>query len=231
MLVLDRESWYTGDMYFKSRAAAGEVLAEQIAKKYRHTPCAVVALNDGAVVVAAQIALKLRCVLTMLLTDSIQLPREDTAIAGISQDGSFTYNNLYSPGEIDEFVSEYHGFIEQEKMNKLQQMHKLEGPSGLIRRELLRNRTVILVSDGLMSGFSLDLAVEYTKTIQTNRIVVATPMASVKAVDRMHILADEIYCLSVSEDFISTDHYYEVQDVPSHDDVVKTVEEVVRHWK
>ncbi|MEI9913757.1 MAG: hypothetical protein WDN66_02015 [Candidatus Saccharibacteria bacterium] len=41
----------------------------------------------------------------------------------------------------------------------------------------------------------------------------ATPVASVNAVDWMHVFADEIFCLSVVEDFIDNNHYYDVQDV------------------
>ncbi len=218
-------------MYFKSRAQAGQLLAADIDKKYHGQKCAIVALSDGAVMVGAQIAMQLHCVLTMLLTDAIHLPREEMAIGGISPDGSFSYNNFYSPGQIEEFVSEYRTFIEQEKMNKLQEMHRLQGKGGLIRKDLLRDHTVILVSDGLSNGFSLDLAAEYLKPIRVKRLIVATPLASVPAVDRMHILADEIFCLSVIEDYMNTDHYYEAQDVPSHDKVVKTIEEVVTHWK
>lgn len=218
-------------MYFQNRVAAGKLLAQQIAKKYKNEDCAVVALSDGAVMVGAQISMELHCVLTMLLTDAIQLPHEQTAIAGINQDGSFTYNNFYSPGEIEEFVSEYHSFIEQEKVHKMQEMHRLEGRGGLIRKSLLKGHNVILVSDGLSNGFSIDLAAEYLKPIKTKRLIIATPLASVPAVDRMHILADEIYCLNVVEDYISTDHYYETQDVPSHEAVVKTIEQIVSHWK
>lgn len=218
-------------MYFKSRVEAGQKLADQIIAKYAGKPCAVVALSDGGVIVGAQIAMKLHCVLTMLLSDAIELPREPEAIAGISQDGSFTYNAAYSPGEIEELVSEYRSVIEQEKMEKMQEMHRLQGRGGLIRRELLRDQNVILVADGLPNGFSLDIAVEYLKPIHVERLVVATPLASVKAVDRMHILADEIFCLSVIEEYINTDHYYDVQDVPSHEKVVKSVEEIVGHWK
>jgi len=218
-------------MYFKSRVEAGKLLSEQIIKKYSKEKCAVVALSDGAVMVGAQIAMQLHCVLTMLLTDAIQLPRESVAVGGISQDGTFSYNNYYSPGEIEEFVSEYRSFIEQEKMNKMQQMHRMEGKGGLIRKDLLKDHVVILVADGLTNGFSIDLATEYLKTISIKRLIVATPLASVQAVDRMHILADEIFCLSVIEEYITTDHYYEVQDVPPHDKVVKTIEEIVAHWK
>lgn len=218
-------------MYFDSRTAAGKILAKQVIEKHAGDKCAVVALSDGAVMVAAQIALELHAVLMMLLTDAIQLPREDTAVAGINQDGSFTYNNSYSPGEIEEFISEYHTFIEQEKMQKMQAMHRLQGKGGLIRKELLRDHVVILVSDGLSNGFSLDLAVEYLKPIKIKRLVVATPLASVQAVDRMHILADEIVCLDVIEDYITTDHYYEKHDVPEHDAVIRSIETIVDHWQ
>jgi len=43
-------------MYFKSRVEAGELLAKQITEKYKGNECAVVALNDGGVMVGAQIA-------------------------------------------------------------------------------------------------------------------------------------------------------------------------------
>jgi len=218
-------------MYYKSRTDAGRQLAGQIVKKYRGNDCTIVALSDGGVMVGAQISLMLHSVLTMLLTEAIHLPREETAIAGINQDGSFSYNALYSPGQIEDFVSEYRSLIEQQKMEKIQGMHRLLGKGGLIKKSLLRDHNVIIVSDGLTNGFSLDLAVEFLKPIHTKKIIVATPLASVTAVDRMHVLADEIYCLSVVEDYINTDHYYDVQDVPSHDRVISTVEQIVKEWK
>jgi putative phosphoribosyl transferase len=218
-------------MYFKSRVDAGQKLAEPIAKKYQGEQCAVVGLSDGGVMVGAQIAMKLHCVLTMLVSEAIELPRENTAIAGIAQDGSISYNSAYSPGELEDLLSEYHGFFEEEKMQKIRTMHSLMGHSGLIRKDLLREHVVILVSDGLSNGFSLDIAAEFLKPIHMKKLVIATPLASVKAVDRMHILADDLYCLSVVEDYIDTNHYYDTQDVPSHELVVKTIEQIVKHWK
>lgn len=220
-------------MYFKSRAEAGQKLAAEIVKRYQGTPCAVVGLSDGGVMVGAQIAMQLKCVLTMLVSEAIELPREPNPLAGITQDGSFAYNRAYSPGEIEDFVSEYHSVIEQEKMQKMQDMHRLagRGREGLIRKDLLKDHNVILVSDGLPNGFSLDIAAEFLKPIHISKLIVATPLASVAAVDRMHILADDIYCLSVIEEYISTDHYYDKQDVPDHEVVIKTIEQVVSHWK
>jgi putative phosphoribosyl transferase len=218
-------------MYFKSRAQAGKLLGEQLVKKYHGKECAVVALSDGAVMVGAQIAAPLRCVMTLLLTEAINLPREDVAIAGMSQSGALSYNDYYSPGEIEEFVAEYHNLIEQQKIDKLQNINKLLGKGGLIKRSLLHDRNIILVSDGLASGFSLDIAIEFLKPIRTKKIIIATPFASVAAVDRMHILTDEIDCLSVIPDYISTDHYYETQDIPDHDKIVRIIEELVGKWQ
>lgn len=218
-------------MYFKSRVEAGQLLAKQITPKYKGQNCAVIALTDGGVMVGSQIALELHCVLTMLMTESITLPREDAAVGGITQDGSFSYNQKYSQGEIDEFVAEYYHFIEQEKMSKMQEMHRLVGKGGLIRKDLLKDHNVILVTDGLSDGFVIDVAMQFLKPIHVNKLIIATPLASVPAVDRMHILGDDIYCLSVVEEYISTDHYYDEQDVPSHEKVIKTIEQIVSNWK
>jgi predicted phosphoribosyltransferase len=88
-----------------------------------------------------------------------------------------------------------------------------------------------LVADGLASGFMLDLAVEYLKPIAIDSIVVAVPLASVEAVDRMHVLADDIYCLSVVSDYISTDHYYDKNDVPDEETAIKTISQIILNWK
>jgi len=214
-------------MYFNSRAEAGQQLAKEL-EKYQDQDCAVIALSDGGAVVGAQIAQSLRCVLMLLLTEPIDIPGEPEPIAVINQDGGFTYNSLYSTGELEELDMDYHHFIEESKVDKLHEMHHLLGRKGLIEKDLLRGQTVMLVSDGLSSGFSLDAAIDYLKTIRVERIIVAVPLATVQAVDRMHILADEIHCLSVVENYISTNHYYEDNSTPRHAEIVEMIENIVR---
>lgn len=218
-------------MYFASRQQAGRLLAGQLEKKYRYENCAVVSLNEGGVVVGAQIARYLHSVLTMLLAESIYLPRESMAFAGISQNGAVSYNSAMSEGEISEVASEYRNLIEQEKFNKVHELHQLVGEGGVIRDDLLVGRNIILVADGIKDGFMLDIAYEFLKPIRTEKLIIATPLASVPAVDRMHVMADEIYCLSVVEDYIETEHYYDQQDVPSRDKVVEIIEKIILQWK
>lgn len=218
-------------MYFSSRMQAGRMLASKLAPKYRYENCAVVALNDGGVIIGAQIAQALHCVLMLMLSETIDLPREAKAIGGITASGTFTYNPDYSPGEIDEMANEYRGLIEQEKLTKMHEMNQLLGSSGLTRKDLLKGHNVILAVDGLKDSFLLDMAAEFLKPIAVDRLIAATPLASVSAVDKLHIMADEIYCLDVVEDYIDTAHYYDKQDIPDHETVVRTIKDIVLHWK
>lgn len=218
-------------MYFASRVQAGRMLAAQLAKKYRYENCAVMALGDGGVMVGAQIAVQLHCVLTLLDSAEITLPREPQAIAGITAGGALAYNHSYSPGELEELVGENYGFIEQEKLTRMHDLNRLVGSSGTITKDLLKGHNVIVVSDGLKTGFIVDLAVEFLKPIAIEKLIVAVPFASVQAVDRMHVLADDLYCLNVIEDYIDTDHYYDKQDVPDHGTVLRTIEQIILKWK
>lgn len=217
--------------YFPSRMAAGDMIADSLEPKYRYEDCAVLALGDGAVVVGAAIASRLHCVINMLMLSAIQLPRETEVLATINNFGGVTYNDKFSPGELEELRSEYFNFIEQQKLEKLFEMNELIGQGGVLDSHLLANRTIVVVSDGLSNGFSMHAAAEFLKPIKIKRLVMVTPFASVAAVDQMHVLADELVCLNVIEDIISIDHYYDDSFVPSHEAVIKIIEDIILHWQ
>lgn len=218
-------------MYFSSRMQAGRMLAEKLKPKYRYENCAVVALDDGGVVVGAQIASQLHCVLTLLNSASIHLPMEPEAVAGITSEGVVTYNPFYSSGEMDEILSENRGFIEQEKLRYIHELNHLVSASGTVDKRLLKGQNIIIVSEGLKTSFTVELAYEFLKPVAVDKIIFAVPLASVSAVDRMHILGDEIYCLDVIEDYRDNDHYYDKKDVPSHERIMKIIEKIVLNWK
>lgn len=207
------------------------MLAGELVPKYRYENCAVISIGDGGVMVGAQIASQLHCVLTMLMIEEINLPREPVAIGGMMEDGTFSYNHAMSDGELEEMTTEYHGVIEQEKMAKFHKMNGLLGSGGLINRDLLRGHNIILVSDGFKDSFTLDMALDFLKKIKIEKLIVATPLASIRAIDRMHITVDEINCLSVVEDYMDTDHYYDSQDVPDHQTVIETIEKIILNWQ
>jgi putative phosphoribosyl transferase len=218
-------------MYFENRAQAGQILAAQLVDKYRYEDCVVVALSDGAVQVGEQIAGALHCLLTMLLIEDIPVPGENVSFGGVSQNGGFTYNGMFSAGEIEEYASEFHGYLEEQKREAFQKMNRLLGEGGIIDHEMLRDHVVILVADGLDNGASLDVAVDFLKPIRIKRLIVATPVATVPAVDKLHILADELHVLDVKENFMGINHYYEQNDIPSHEETIAKINQIVLNWR
>lgn len=218
-------------MYFESRAQAGQLLANQLWGKYRYENCAVVALSDGAVQVGEQIASALHCVLTLLLIEDIEVPGESASFGGVTQNGGFTYNGMFSAGEVEEYSSEFHGYLEEQKREAFQRINRLLGDGGLIDHDMLRDHTLILVADGLDSGASLDVAIDFLKPIRIQRLVVATPVASIQAVDKLHMIADELHVLDVKENYMGTNHYYEQNDIPSHEETIAKINQIVLNWQ
>lgn len=215
-------------MYFKNRAEAGRQLAEKL-KKYDNQQCAVIALSSGGVILAAQIAMKLHANLMVLMSDEIILPGETEPLASMTTN-TMTYNSKYSSGEIDEFVGEYHGLIEGQRVEKFHKLNKLVSDGGAIDPKYLNRHVVILVSDGLQTGLNLEVAADFLKPVKIKRLVIATPLASVGAVDKMHLLGDEIYCLNVAENLMESDHYYDDNIIPDHDNALKIVRNISMNW-
>ena len=217
-------------MYFASRADAGNQLAKELLK-YRFEDTVAVALNDGGVIVGAQIAAEIHCPLMFLLMRDITLPGEISALGVVDQNGGFTYNDMFSAGELEGMTSEFHGFIEQEKMVKHHDINHLLGDGGLLDPTIILDRNVILVADGLVSGTSLLAAMSFLKPIRTKRVIIASAFASVSAVDKMHLLGDELHVLSVYDGTFELDHYFEANDVPSQDDIITTLNDAILKWK
>ena len=217
-------------MYFTSRTQAGKLLATKIVKKYKKENCVVIALDDGGVIVGAQIGEKFQSALMLLLSEEIKLPLEPDALAGISAEGDFAYNSRYSTGEIEEFSGEYRGLIEQEKLTSMHALNRQVKGGSVLNKTILKDKIVILVSEGLKSSFSIDVALAYLKVVDLKKLVIATPLATVKVVDRMHVAADDLYCLSVVDDYITTDHYYDENDVPDHEVIIKTLQEFIKSF-
>ncbi len=218
-------------MYFESRSQAGQLLAEQLVQQYRYEDCAVVALSDGGVQVGEQIAAQLHCILTMLIYETIDVPGESQTFGAMSQSGDFTFSSQLSEGEQSAYSSEFHGYLEEAKRTAYSKINKLIGDGGIIDHDMLRDRTVILVADGLNSVAVLDVALDFLKPIRMNRLVIASPVVDVAVVDKMHAYADELHILDVKENYLDTDHYYNVNDVPSHEETIAKINEIVLNWR
>ena len=227
---LNRYAYTIMLMYFSSRLDAGYRLAQAMPDRYRYENSIVVALNDGGGQVGYQIAAALHCPIALLLIEEIEVPGEGEDLGTLNQSGRFTYNGMLSAGEVEAYYNEFHGYLEDQKREKMSSINRLLGSGGIVDAEMLKERHVILVSDGLPKGTSLDAAGDFVKPIRIEKLIIAAPVASVEAVDRAHILGDELHILSVTDNYLDTDHYYDVNDVPSQEATLAMINEIVLSW-
>jgi len=218
-------------MYFESRAHAGQQLAAQLFERYRYENCAVLALSDGAAVIGEQIATTLHCVLTMLLIEDIEIPGESLSFGGVSQTGRFTYNSDLAQGEIDEYSSEFFGYLEDQKRQAFQRINRLLGDGGLVDYNLLRDKTIIVVSDGFSDTVDLNVALDFLKPVRLQRLVIAAPVASERAVDSLHVMADELHILDVKTNYFDTNHYYDSNEIPTHEETIDRINKIILNWR
>lgn len=217
-------------MYFHSRAEAGELLADQL-MQYRYENCAVVALTSSSVATGEPIATRLHCVLGMFLSEPIPIPGENMNIGTVDQGGAFVYDTTLSEGEQSDYYGEFHSYIDDQKREQFQKINQLIGEGGAIDPAILQAHVIILVADGLKTPGTLDAVQEFIKPIKYQRLVIATPIASVAAVDKMHLMADEIHCLSVTDNYMDTQHYYDKDPELTHDQAIAKINNVILNWR
>jgi putative phosphoribosyl transferase len=217
-------------MYFHDRAEAGDKLADEL-MEYRYENMVVLALSPGGVAVGEQIACRLHCTLTLLLTSRITAPGDEALVLGtMDQSGGFSYNSMISPGQMEEYMEDMRGYVEEEKMHKIYQMTSVVGDHGLADSAQLAGRNIILATDGVKNGMSFDAALHFLKSVPTEKLIAAIPVGPAGVIERVQGLVDEMHYLYMPENFFSVGHYY--IDEPSIDPatVVQRIDNVVANW-
>ena len=85
----------------------------------------------------------------------------------------------------------------------------------------LRDRTVILVDDGLATGSSMRVAVKAARACGARKIIVAVPVGPSDTVRDLARLADDVVCLAQPEPFLAVGRFYENFDQTTDEEVVE----------
>jgi putative phosphoribosyl transferase len=72
----------------------------------------------------------------------------------------------------------------------------------------LKDKTVLLVDDGLATGTTAAAAVVSARHQNARRIIVAAPVASTNALEKLQRSADEFVALVIDSDFAAVGQYY-----------------------
>ena len=190
-------------MKFASRTDAGQRLGRHLVEQGIEADL-VLGLPRGGVVVAAEVARMLRCPLDVLIVRKIGHPwQREFAVGALAEpdvvifDESYKWNNPLARAELDDVIAE-----EKERLRKYRsEFHRAAAPS-------LEGKKVLLVDDGLATGATAEAAVISARQQKAIRVIIASPVASEHAVQRLQRVADEVAVLILDPDFGAVGQYY-----------------------
>jgi len=195
---------------------AGRALAG-VLTHYRASPQTVVlALPRGGVPVGYEVSAALDLPLDVLVVRKLGMPSQpELAMGAVASGGAVVLND-----DVVRYLPRGSDAVEQVKARELQELARREESYRGDRPALqMSGRTAILVDDGLATGATMEAAVRALRNLDAERIVVAIPVASIEARERIAAVADEVVCLQTPPFFSAVGQWYERFDQTEDEEV------------
>lgn len=206
-------------MRFHDRVEAGQKLAKAL-KKYSGQNVGLYALPRGGVVIASEVAKKLKAPMDLIIIRKIGHPlNPELAVCAASEDG--------------------HVLCDETAMKNLGE-DWLEGQLHIERQEIIRRhktylgerkpipangKIAIIVDDGIATGMTIMTAIHEISQQNPKEVVVAVPIAPKEIVEELKKQADEVIALEAPDNFSgSVGSYYDNFPQVSDGEVINLLE-------
>jgi predicted phosphoribosyltransferase len=182
---------------FADREEGGKKLAEMLAA-YKGSNALVFAIAAGGVPVGAVIAEHLSLSLDVAVVSKVTLPwNTEAGFGAVAFDGTTRLNREL----IEQVGLEPEQVRCQVELTKAKVQKRLKELRGDRPLPDFSDRGVILVDDGIASGFTLGTAVEALKNRGTKEIVIASPTGHAESVEDLAKEVSTVYCANVRGEF------------------------------
>ncbi|HJS17677.1 MAG TPA: phosphoribosyltransferase [Anaerolineales bacterium] len=191
---------------FLDRHDAGRQLARKLSKYANHPDVVILALPRGGVPVAYEVARALKAPLDVMIVRKLGLPgHEELAIGAIASGGIRILNeDIIDALAVDQAVLNSVTKRELEELQRRERQYRGDRPAPEVR-----DRTVILIDDGLATGASMLAAVHGLLIQYPARIIVAAPAAAPQALNILAPAVDDIVHGISPEPFEGVGKWYE----------------------
>jgi predicted phosphoribosyltransferase len=207
-------------MVFANRENAALKMIPKL-QKYRGANPLVLAIPRGAVVMAEIMVNSIGGELDVLLVSKITSDAlSEIAIGAVSETGFVRFEDTAFRMMVDK---EELDRLARRKIADLQERRQIYAP--LVKPGDPKGRTVIIVDDGIATGATMLVAIESIRALKPQRIVIASPVASNQAIERLKEVADELVVLHVPEVFGAVSQFYEEFGQVSDADVIHIMSE------
>ena len=193
-------------MPFKDRSDAGRKLAKALAS-YKGQQPVILALPRGGVPVAAEVAAALNAPLDLILVRKVGVPFQRELAMGAVVDGGAPVivrnEDVIRLAGIDE--SEFKAVCDGELAEIERRRQRYLGSR---ERVDIRDRTTIVIDDGVATGATTKAALRATRSRNPKKLVLAVPVAPTESLAELRDDADDVVCLEDHEFFGAIGLYY-----------------------
>ena len=186
-------------MYFSDRYDAAMQLAPLL-EKYKKEKGVILAVPRGGVPIGYYLAKYLDFPLDLLMTKKLGHPgNEEFAIGAVSLEGSIVEETTGVP---EQYIREETRRIrEQLKERYIKFMGNKEPVD-------IKGKIIIVVDDGVATGRTILSTIKILRNKEPRKIVVAVPVASEEAADRIREVVDDFICLHTPYPFYGVGRFY-----------------------
>jgi putative phosphoribosyl transferase len=205
------------DDRFVDRKEAGRELGNALAGRFgNRDDIIVLALPRGGVPVGYEVASVLRAPLDIFIVRKLGFPGHDEFAMGAIASGGVrvlneeVFRDYPVPMHLVDAIAERE-LLEVERREKSYR--------GSRPHPDVRNKTVIVVDDGLATGSTMRAAVRALREMNPRAVVVAVPVAARQTCDEFRAEVDDILCLRTPEPFQAVGLWYQNFDQTSDEEV------------
>lgn len=197
MTLIEDLSLHNKTGIFEDRAEAGRLLSVKL-EPFIKQGAIVLAVPSGGVPVGKEIATAFGCDFDLLIVRKAQIPWNTEA--------GFGAVNLHGDSIINEPLVQTLGLTKEEINTQLSTTRAiLRKREKIFRKDRplpsLEKKTVILVDDGLASGYTMLVAINSVRKQNPAEIVVAVPTGMTDTVKTIHSEADALVCLNIRDTY------------------------------
>jgi putative phosphoribosyl transferase len=209
---------------FRDRKDAGRRLAERLAR-YRGEDSVVLALPRGGVPVGYEVARALKAPLDVFIARKLGAPNQpELGIGAVAQDGSRVLNEriIEEIGVSEEYIER----VAAEEIKEAERRIKLF--RGERPKPEVRERTAILVDDGIATGVTTRAAIEALRRRDPRRLVLAVPVCATHAAESLRREVDKLICLEAPSNLMAIGLWYRHFEQTSDEEVIELLERARR---
>ena len=192
-------------MYFQNRAEAGQVLARRL-QQYKNQPdTLVLGLPRGGVPVAYEVARELNAPLDVFIVRKLGVPgHEELGMGAIATGGvRILHEGIIREFGISQELIDSVSEREQAELDRRNRLYRGDRPAPAIK-----DRTVVIVDDGLATGSTMKAAIQAVWQQAPRRLIAAVPTAPAETCEQVKESADEVVCAITPDPFLAVGGSY-----------------------